>query len=92
MQLIFVSKERFNMNKLKLKDVMARLETLLELKWNQLETIELPNTKTATQYGTMDRLLLTEMQKEFDNLIQAFNEKEEEPYISHEGYDGEFEE
>ena len=29
---------------------------------------------------------------EFDNLIQAFNENETDPYISHEGYDDELEE
>ena len=92
MPLIFVSKEHLDMNKIKLKDVMARMETLLELKWKQMETIELPNTKGAFQYETLDRMLLEKIQMEFDNLIQAFNENETDPYISHEGYDDELEE
>ena len=92
MPLIFVSKEHLGMNKLKVKDVMARMETLLELKWKQMETIELPNTKGAVQYETLDRMLLEKVQMEFDNLIKAFNENETDPYISHEGYDDELEE
>ena len=92
MPLIFVSKEQLDMNKLKFRDVMARIETLLELKWKQMETIELPNTKGAVQYETLDRMLLEKIQSEFDNLIQAFNENEEVRYVSHEGYDAEFEE
>ena len=75
------------MNKLALKDAMARLETLLELKWQQLDTIVLPNTKSAVQYSTMDMMLLEKIQNEFDKMISAFNEDESDPYISHEGYD-----
>lgn len=70
---------------------MARIETLLELKWNQMETVELPNTKKSIQFETLDRMLLENIQKEFDNLISAFNENETEPYISHEGYDEDLE-